>query len=73
LSERFVFDEVNFTQDPGYLGIQIGREDPRRVRVVKRRWLVFIISLAFLSLSILRRHELGGDQQRGRDYCAKYH
>ena len=54
MCERFVFDEINFTYDPGYLGIQIGREYAWGVRIVKRRWLVFIISLAFFSLSILR-------------------
>ena len=52
MCERFVFDEINFTYDPGYLGIQIGREYAWGVRIVKRRWLVFIISLAFFSFSM---------------------
>src|ERR1700740_1382310 len=38
LHERLGFDGINFTQHPGYLGIQIGRKNAGRVRIVWRRW-----------------------------------
>src|SRR5260370_35120556 len=55
LRQRFAFDEINFTQNPSYLGIQIGRENPERVRVIRRRYLVGLISPSFSF--ILRGYE----------------
>jgi len=53
------FNDIDLPQDPGYLRIQMGRQDARWIGVVRwRRWLLTIASS-------LRRYESGfrGDQQ----------
>ena len=68
LRKRLGFDIVNFTDDPGYLGIYIGGKNPLRVRVVNRRWGVGIMPCRCRG-SI----EPSGDQQGDRDPNAEYY
>ena len=57
---RSLFDDIYLPQDPGYLCIQIGRENPGRVRVVDRRsQCCFILCCFRLPRNDLRNNDLG--------------
>jgi hypothetical protein len=70
LSESLIEDESNFAPNPFYLEVQIGRENARRIRVVRLSgWLTDELSLlslfAVLSLSVVipGRYASRGDDQ----------
>jgi hypothetical protein len=67
LRQRFEFDIVNFTQDPGYLGIQISGENPERVRIVKRGWRLLAITFSMPVVLGGYEHGLRGNDQSGND------